>query len=73
MPPPLSYTHINLVLDYEDGLGCNEDCKRWLLRETVKITKTEYNRLSGDTKKIGYVTATTGDPPPHQHWAPTIM
>lgn len=40
---------VKAVLDSEDGLNCDGDCKRWFHRECIKMNKTEYNRLSSDS------------------------
>lgn len=39
---------VKAVLDSEDGLNCDGDCKRWFHRECIKMNKTEYNKLSVD-------------------------
>ncbi|XP_054280059.1 uncharacterized protein LOC128998090 [Macrosteles quadrilineatus] len=39
---------VKAVLDSEDGLECDGDCKRWFHRECIRMNKTEYNRLGND-------------------------
>lgn len=36
------------VLDSEEGIGCDGDCQRWFHRECIKMSKAEYQRISGN-------------------------
>lgn len=39
---------VKAVLDAEEGVGCDADCQRWFHRECIKMSKQEYQRISGD-------------------------
>lgn len=41
---------VKAVLDSEDGVICDGDCARWFHRDCLKMPKSEYQRLSGDSR-----------------------
>lgn len=49
---------IKLVLDSEEGIGCDGACQRWLHRECLGISKTEYQRICADNKLKWYCSRT---------------
>jgi len=42
---------VKLVLDSEEGVGCDGACGRWFHRECLKMPKTEYQRLCGNNNE----------------------
>lgn len=49
---------VKVVLNTDDGIGCDGPCDRWFHRECVSMNKTEYQRISGNTKLKWYCTRT---------------
>lgn len=39
---------VRLVLDVEEGIGCDAECERWFHRECVRMPKADYQRLCSD-------------------------
>lgn len=39
---------VKVVLDSEEGVCCDGVCERWFHRECVKMSKTDYQRISSD-------------------------
>lgn len=50
MSLPFCPVCVKTVLDTEKGIYCDNACQRWFHRECVKISKSEYQRISGDNK-----------------------
>lgn len=46
------------VLDSDEGVECDGLCKRWFHRECVKMSKTEYQRISGSNHVKWYCSRT---------------
>lgn len=49
---------VKAVLDSEEGVACDNACQRWFHRECLKMSKTEYQRISGDNNVKWYCTRT---------------
>ncbi|KAG8338033.1 hypothetical protein J6590_009310 [Homalodisca vitripennis] len=45
---------IKSVLDSEEGIGCDGACMRWFHRECIKMSKSEYQRISGNNNVKWY-------------------
>ncbi|KAG8261250.1 hypothetical protein J6590_077907, partial [Homalodisca vitripennis] len=49
---------VKMVLDTEEGIGCDGDCQRWFHRECIKMSKAEYQSKCADTKNKWYCART---------------
>jgi hypothetical protein len=47
-PTPVCPVCVKLVLDSEEGIGCESKCLRWFHRDCIKMPKSEYTKFCGN-------------------------